>query len=185
MVVVYLFVFFFLVVSWSLLVLFSDFFLICCCFLFNRFRFAPDKCRKCVLSCFVITSGPLLPRQYFFPCCVCVCWNTMFLDFFFNFSNKQKKKECEKINLEITIALRIIFFLFYFLRLFFSSIHTIWWMNFNVAIFSLFLDFLSINSRLVILNCGFVEKQYWWVVVWFSVLVAFCRCRFDYTAFLV
>lgn len=59
------------------------------------------RCRKCVLSCFVITS--LFLNTFF------LCFNTCFFSFVFVL-----KQKIEKIKLEITIALRIFSFLFTF-----------------------------------------------------------------------
>lgn len=59
-----------------------------------------ERCRKCVLSCFVITSSR-------FPQILFSSFITLFRFSFALFSNKKK---VEKINLEITIALRIFSF---------------------------------------------------------------------------
>lgn len=69
-------------------------------FLVRFFFLSQERCRKCVLSCFVITSSR-------FPQILFSSFITLFRFSFALFSNKKK---VEKINLEITIALRIFSF---------------------------------------------------------------------------
>lgn len=105
-----------------------------CLFFFYFINFAPDKCRKCVLSCFVITFHvPILAWLLLLSCwifCVTQCsWSSFFVGGKITFVLKQTEKEREcvkKTKLGDHNCITNYFFFFNFFKaLFFDN--TIWW----------------------------------------------------------
>lgn len=110
------------------LVAFLDLVLMLVVYFFYFINFAPDKCRKCVLSCFVITFHvPILAWLLLLSCwifCVTQCsWSSFFVGGKITFVLKQTEKEREcvkKTKLGDHNCITNYFFFLTFLRLFSS-----------------------------------------------------------------